>query len=222
MPNPGDPQAWNRYGYVLNNPLRFVDPTGHYGVEACNGVPDSGRAHCLAHATKANVFSLVQTKVASCTQNPFASGCRPSNLPVEPIPTSTRPYGPPPPATNGPPYRVPSDTPTPTMTPTSTLTWTPTPSPSATSTVPYDPIGTVSQNIDDYNTYVPVDLVSQVPILAPLEIYDVFMGTAKVVKDFLVYDVPPYSKWSTSQKILVPVYIVVIVMTVIPLLPPPP
>ena len=28
-PNPFNPQALNRYGYVLNNPLRYTDPTGH-------------------------------------------------------------------------------------------------------------------------------------------------------------------------------------------------
>ena len=27
---PVNPQALNRYAYVLNNPLRYVDPTGHY------------------------------------------------------------------------------------------------------------------------------------------------------------------------------------------------
>src|SRR5512135_1128461 len=27
--DPGDPQSWNLYGYVRNNPLRFVDPTGN-------------------------------------------------------------------------------------------------------------------------------------------------------------------------------------------------
>ncbi len=27
--HPRNPQAWNRYSYVLNNPLYYVDPTGH-------------------------------------------------------------------------------------------------------------------------------------------------------------------------------------------------
>ena len=26
--DPADPQSWNLYGYVRNNPLRFIDPTG--------------------------------------------------------------------------------------------------------------------------------------------------------------------------------------------------
>jgi len=30
VPEPGNPQALNRYAYALNNPLRYTDPTGHY------------------------------------------------------------------------------------------------------------------------------------------------------------------------------------------------
>jgi RHS repeat-associated protein len=29
VPEPGNPQAFNRFSYVINNPLRLVDPTGH-------------------------------------------------------------------------------------------------------------------------------------------------------------------------------------------------
>ena len=29
VPDPADPQSLNRYGYVLNNPLRYSDPSGH-------------------------------------------------------------------------------------------------------------------------------------------------------------------------------------------------
>jgi len=32
VPEPGKPQALNRYSYGMNNPLRFADPTGHQGV----------------------------------------------------------------------------------------------------------------------------------------------------------------------------------------------
>jgi RHS repeat-associated protein len=30
VPEPGDPQALNRYAYVLNNPVKFVDSSGHF------------------------------------------------------------------------------------------------------------------------------------------------------------------------------------------------
>ncbi len=33
VPNPASPQNLNRYGYVLNNPIRFSDPSGHICVE---------------------------------------------------------------------------------------------------------------------------------------------------------------------------------------------
>jgi len=33
VPNPANPQDFNRYSYVLNNPLNYVDPTGFQEVQ---------------------------------------------------------------------------------------------------------------------------------------------------------------------------------------------
>jgi RHS repeat-associated protein len=46
VPEPGNPQSLNRYSWVLGNPLKYVDPTGHkeegecgFDGEACEGLP---------------------------------------------------------------------------------------------------------------------------------------------------------------------------------------
>ncbi len=33
VPSPQNPQSLNRYSYVLNNPLKYIDPTGHDGTD---------------------------------------------------------------------------------------------------------------------------------------------------------------------------------------------
>jgi len=39
VPEPGNPQALNRYAYVLNNPLRYIDPTGRLPEASVSGEP---------------------------------------------------------------------------------------------------------------------------------------------------------------------------------------
>jgi RHS repeat-associated protein len=44
VPDPANPQTFNRYSYVLNNPVRYTDPTGHCGVDATQALIDQ----CIA------------------------------------------------------------------------------------------------------------------------------------------------------------------------------
>ena len=38
VPSPGNPQSLNRYAYGYNNPLKYVDPTGHIGIPGIEGL----------------------------------------------------------------------------------------------------------------------------------------------------------------------------------------
>jgi RHS repeat-associated protein len=43
IPDPANPQAWNRFSYVTNHPVNFNDPTGHYECNdpyGCDGPND--------------------------------------------------------------------------------------------------------------------------------------------------------------------------------------
>ena len=74
VPGAGNPLAWDRYAYTLNNPVRYTDPIGH---RACNGThpsdcePDApltsyGYKNAIHHEfgwTVLGNFSLVQLQI---------------------------------------------------------------------------------------------------------------------------------------------------------------
>jgi RHS repeat-associated protein len=41
IPNPGQPVAWDRYAYAANNPVKYVDPSGHGYCTNPKYVPDN-------------------------------------------------------------------------------------------------------------------------------------------------------------------------------------
>ena len=55
MPEPGNPQSFNRYSYALNSPVSVIDPSGHCGAEAAVSGGDTGWAEfeqCVGLRTK--------------------------------------------------------------------------------------------------------------------------------------------------------------------------
>ena len=89
VPDPANPQAYNRYTYALNSPLRYTDPTGHVcydpGLDAvmpgnCNGgstplpssPPPPPRSHKGSDSTTFPGFELSEDDLLLLTLGVFA------------------------------------------------------------------------------------------------------------------------------------------------------
>jgi RHS repeat-associated protein len=61
VPDPANPQAWNRYAYVHNNSLSYTDPTGHdpLGEEWENEFNDNWRRMPTDHDRRDRLFSTL-------------------------------------------------------------------------------------------------------------------------------------------------------------------
>lgn len=74
VPDPTNPQQYNRYTYGLNNPLRFTDPTGHYCYDPSAGselmgtcINEDGTTHSLLPTTSRNPINLHQWEIQLLT-----------------------------------------------------------------------------------------------------------------------------------------------------------
>jgi RHS repeat-associated protein len=57
VPYPGDPQTYNRYSYVNNNPLKYVDPSGHFFFAVIIGaVVGAALGAAIAAVTGGDIF----------------------------------------------------------------------------------------------------------------------------------------------------------------------
>jgi len=55
VPGAGNPQAYNRYAYTLNNPLRYIDPSGHFTCSNNKNNDD----YCPGHSTSGSSSPVV-------------------------------------------------------------------------------------------------------------------------------------------------------------------
>jgi len=61
--DPGDTQNYNRYGYVLNNPLRYADPTGETGEESGGGGISESQQSAIGNSLQALVDNWDSLKI---------------------------------------------------------------------------------------------------------------------------------------------------------------
>ncbi len=53
--DPTNPQSWNRYSYCLNNPLKYIDPSGHDPDGSSSNTPSTGIAITLFEGSAINL-----------------------------------------------------------------------------------------------------------------------------------------------------------------------
>ena len=87
---PGNPQSFNRYSYTLNNPLRFVDPTGLVDQDPPNYTPEfrpctvGVEAGCSEAETVLGAVTIVSSaeEITTNTFNPGAVSLMAKSLQV--------------------------------------------------------------------------------------------------------------------------------------------
>jgi hypothetical protein len=77
VPEPGNPQAWDRYAFGYNNPLRYTDPSGHM---ICDGDGRCGAAAGTGSQIWLKGFTRYELEKYSLRQESHTSGCAPYSM----------------------------------------------------------------------------------------------------------------------------------------------
>ena len=78
VPGPNNPQAFNRYSYVLNNPLKYTDPTGHTCMATQGGSWDCPQNPGIGGTTlntDVQAYAAPQTPLSAPTVMGPGDGC---------------------------------------------------------------------------------------------------------------------------------------------------
>jgi RHS repeat-associated protein len=74
MGSPGDPQSFNRYAYVRNDPINLLDPLGLECVEVCTPTPGGGRTCTWSCNISAGDSSIIPIVSGVSGIGPFGPG----------------------------------------------------------------------------------------------------------------------------------------------------
>jgi len=86
VPEPGNPQALNRYAYVYNNPLKYTDPSGHAACidDLCDLVAHPATGRPILRVPAPRVITYIYKEMSHNAQSPVAQVIAAANA-VAPI-----------------------------------------------------------------------------------------------------------------------------------------
>ncbi len=91
IPQPGDSQAWDRHAYALNNPIKYIDPTGHSSSSAIHDSDGDAQCNDPDHCVDARGMSILSKSSKNVSVSRVRIGARAAFQPSRTGPYSGEP-----------------------------------------------------------------------------------------------------------------------------------